>query len=976
MKKPTREGTSISRRAFIKLAATATAASAVPGCEPAARKLIPYVVPDENVVPGVPSFFATTCAECPAGCGVVARIREGRVVKLEGNPADPIGQGALCARGQAALQGLYNPDRLARPQVRGGDGALREVSWYQAEKILADRLGAAAKAGKDRVAFFGAPQGPTFKKIATAFVGAHNSSRAIFYEAINNEPARAAAKMLFGRRDLPAYRIDQAEVLISFGADFLETWQSPVELARQYSQFRTPQNRRGALTIGRATYVGPRLSMTASKCDDWIATAPGAQADVAWSVLNVLVKTGKVSQSSGFDLVALGKAVENFDPAATSARTGVPVETITRLGETFGKADGALAIAGTDDSSAHLAAMILNAVTGNFGKTIMFLEDSPAEDTSTPDEVDAVVDAMRAGEIDAVFIGGGNPVFTMPPSARIAEALQKVPFVVWAGGVPDETAAMASLILPAHHPLESWRDTLPRANIRGLGQPVMQPVFSSKPLGDILLAAAAKSSSAKPPWASTAEAVKAEWLALAPKADNTSPEDFWVNVRREGGLFEEQHVSALKLDTSPFKAAVPTAAQMELSVYAYPHIFLYDGRGADKPWLQELPEPVTQIVWDSWAEIHPETARKLGVAKDDVIEIKTEHGAIEAPVLVESTVRPGVIAVPIGQGHRAYGRYAKEVGANAWSILAAGATYSAATARATGTTRTLVTPLGKSDMMGRSIVEAMSIEQLASGVIPKSEAEEVTGPFEMYEPWKYAGHKWGMTIDVNACTGCSACVTACYAENNVPTVGKDGVDRGRIMSWIRIERYFPDEKEAAAAPQLYLAPMLCQQCDHAPCEPVCPVFASYHTEEGLNGQIYNRCVGTRYCENNCPYKVRRFNWFVPEWPAPLNLQLNPDVTVRGAGVMEKCTFCVQRIQFAELNAKTEDRQLRDGEIVTACQQACPTRAITFGDSNDPASAMMRRRDDNKLRNYRALEELNTKPAITYLRDLYREKGKA
>jgi len=970
------EGTSISRRAFIKLAATATAASAIPGCEPAARKLIPYVVPDENVVPGVPSFFATTCAECPAGCGVVARIREGRVVKLEGNPADPIGQGALCARGQAALQGLYNPDRLRHPQVRGSDGALRTVSWDEAEKMIADRLGAASKAGKDRVAYLGAPGGPTFRKIAQAFVGAHNSSRAIFYEAINNEPARVAAKMLFGRRDLPAYRIDQAEVLISFGADFLETWQSPVELARQYSQFRTPQNRRGALTIGRSAYVGPRLSMTASKCDEWIATAPGAQADVAWSVLNVLLKQGMVSKNSGFDLTALGKAVENFDPAATSARTGVAVEAITRLAETFGKAQGALAIAGTDDSSAHLAAMILNSVTGNFGKTIMFFEGAPAEDTSTPDEVDAAIDAMRGGEIDAVFIAGANPVFTMPPSARIAEALQKVPFIVWAGGVPDETAAMASLLLPAHHPLESWRDTAPRAGIRGLGQPVMQPVFESKPLGDILIAAAAKSSSTKLPWQGTADAVKAEWLALAPKADDGASEDFWTTVRREGGLFEEQHLAPLALDTSPFKAPVPTAQQLELSVYAYPHIFLYDGRGSDKPWLQELPEPVTQLVWDSWAEMHPETARKLGVARDDIIEIKTEHGAIEAPVLVESSVRPGVIAVPIGQGHRAYGRYAKDVGANAWAILAAGATYASVTARATGETRALVTPLGKSDMMGRSIVEAMSIEQLARGEVPESHAEEVTGPFEMYPKWKYAGHKWGMTIDVNACTGCSACVTACYAENNIPTVGRDGVDRGRIMSWIRIERYFPNEEEAPAAPQLYLAPMLCQQCDHAPCEPVCPVFASYHTQEGLNGQIYNRCVGTRYCENNCPYKVRRFNWFVPEWPAPLNLQLNPDVTVRGAGVMEKCTFCVQRIQFGELNAKTEDRQLRDGEIVTACQQACPTRAITFGDSNDPASAMMRRRDDNKLRSYRALEELNTQPAITYLRDLYREKGKA
>src|SRR5258708_4633756 len=327
----------ISRRSFIKLGATATAATALPGCDPAARKLIPYVVPDENVVPGIPSFFATTCSECPAGCGVIARIREGRVIKLEGNPADPIGEGALCARGQAALQGLYNPDRASHPQIHDDHGALRTVSWDEADQLLNQKLAAASKAGKDRVAFLGSPQGPTFAKIVHAFLGAYGLSRAIFYEAVNHEPARNAAKTLFGRRHLPAYRIDQTQVLISFRPDFLETWQSPVELARQYSQFRTPQKRRGVLTIGRATYVGPRLSMTASKCDEWIATAPGAQADVAWSMLNVLVKSGKVSPSSGFDIAALSKAVENFDPAATSARTGVPVQMITQLGETFGK---------------------------------------------------------------------------------------------------------------------------------------------------------------------------------------------------------------------------------------------------------------------------------------------------------------------------------------------------------------------------------------------------------------------------------------------------------------------------------------------------------------------------------------------------------------------------------------------------------------------------------------------------------------
>ncbi|MDO8433411.1 MAG: 4Fe-4S dicluster domain-containing protein [Candidatus Binatus sp.] len=981
----------VSRRSFLKLAATASAAAAIPGCEPAARKLIPYVVPDENVVPGVPSFFATTCSECPAGCGVIARIREGRVIKLEGNPSDPIGRGSLCARGQAALQGLYNPDRLAHPQLRGERGALAQISWQSAEQLFAAKLAAASKAGKDRVAYFGAPAGPTFKKIVLAWLGAHNSSRAIFYEAINNEPARFATESLFGRRDLPVYRIDQAEVLVSFGADFLETWESPVELARQYALFRTPKERRGALTIGRSIYVGPRLSMTASKCDEWIPVAPSAMTDVAWSVLQAMLKHPALAQNSAIDVGAVKNLAANYDPAAVSARTKVPAAAIAQIADAFVKGEGALAIAGNDDPAAHVAVALMNSIAGSFGKTVMFLDGAPAVDASTADDVDAAINAMREGQIDVVVIAGSNPVFTMPPALRVAAALQKVSFVVWAGGVPDETAAMASLLLPAHHPLESWRDSAPRAGIRGLGQPVMQPVFDSKPIGDILLASAA-ANNASLPWKTTADAIKVEWLAMAPKANDVSSEDFWVKVRREGGLFEDQHVSNVKPNLFAIKLATPASVQPQLSVFAYPHIFFYDGRGADKPWLQELPEPVTQIVWDSWAEIHPDTARQLGVATDDLIEVKTGHGIIEVPALIQRTVHPGVIAIPIGQGHSAYGRYAKGVGANAWAILPARANNAELSVHVTGRSRKLVTPLGKSDMMGRSIVEAMSIEQLAAGKTPESEAEQVTGPYEMYEPWKYPGHKWGMTIDVNACTGCSACVTACYAENNVPVVGKEGVDRGRIMSWIRIERYFPSAQHVNAkptsgrraesledqlkAPQLYLAPMLCQQCDHAPCEPVCPVFASYHTEEGLNGQIYNRCVGTRYCENNCPYKVRRFNWFVPEWPAPLNLQLNPDVTVRGAGVMEKCTFCVQRIQFGELNAKTEDRQLRDGEIVTACAQACPTRAITFGDINDPASAMMRRRDDNKLRNYRSLDEINTLPAITYLRDLYREKGNA
>jgi Fe-S-cluster-containing dehydrogenase component len=293
----------------------------------------------------------------------------------------------------------------------------------------------------------------------------------------------------------------------------------------------------------------------------------------------------------------------------------------------------------------------------------------------------------------------------------------------------------------------------------------------------------------------------------------------------------------------------------------------------------------------------------------------------------------------------------------------------------------LVTPLGNSDMMGRSIVEAMSLDELSKGIQPEIQRridEDIPAglPHEMYDPIAYPGHKWGMTIDVNSCTGCSACVAACYAENNIQVVGRENVNFGRIMSWLRIERYIPPEEMRGKAPLLYTIPMLCQQCDRAPCEPVCPVFASSHTREGLNAQIYNRCVGTRFCENNCPYKVRRFNWYAGEWPAPLNLQLNPDVTVRGAGVMEKCTFCIQRITTAEIDARTEGRDVADGEIITACAQACPSRAITFGDINDRNSEMMKRRESNKGRAYLALEEFNALPAITYLRSLYQDKGNA
>ncbi len=989
----------LTRRSFIKLAATAGAAAAIPGCQPAARKLIPYVVPDENVIPGVPTFYATTCDECSAGCGVIAKVREGRVIKLEGNPADPIGRGAICARGQAGLQGLYNPDRLRSPMLRGADGKLTGISWDDALKQFADHLKNAAGKGNDRVAMIASPQGPTLQKVIAAFLGAYKSNRATYYEATGDEPAREAAQMVFGRRDLPSYRIDQAEVLISFGADFLETWRSPIELARQYADFRAPKNRNGALTIGRAIYVGPRFNMTAAKCDEWIASPAGAEAMLALAILHVILAQGWVGPNSGVDVAALKNFAASYDPTFVSQRTGVAAERIRTIAERFGKADGALALAGGDDPTLHAAAYILNAGTGNLGRTMQFYDGEPPESVTQSDDVAAAIEKARVGivatstgghngvaslefassRIDVLVLAGGNPLYSMPPALRANEAFKKVPFVVWAGTVPDESADAAHLLLPIHHPLESWRDTFPRAGVHGLGQPVMQPVFASKPLGDVLIALANQSGGAPLPWKDTADAVKTEWAKLGGSAiDAHDTNEFWIKSLTEGGIFSEPPAAKVALKTDAVKIG-PNAPEIpKLALYSYPHPFLYDGRGADKPWLQEIPEPVTQLVWDSWAEIHPDTAKEIGVAPNQVVELRSSEGVIKAPVLVSERVARGTIAVPLGQGHTAYGRYATNRGANAFTVLRPRHSRIEVTARATGESQRNVTPVGFDYMLGRSFAEAVSIEQLANHIEPKYVEEELPDvPYEMYASYApNRKHMWGMTIDLNACTGCSACVAACYAENNVPIVGKELVAEGRIMSWIRMDRYFPEPARPEPQPQLYLMPMLCQQCDHAPCEPVCPVFAAVHTDEGLNGQIYNRCVGTRYCENNCPYKVRRFNFFDPDWPEPFNLQLNPDVTARSAGVMEKCTFCIQRIVATEINAKIEKSDVRDGEIITACAQACPTKAISFGDLKDPNSEMMKRRAANKNRGYRSLEQLNTQPAIMYLRNVYHEREKA
>lgn len=439
----------------------------------------------------------------------------------------------------------------------------------------------------------------------------------------------------------------------------------------------------------------------------------------------------------------------------------------------------------------------------------------------------------------------------------------------------------------------------------------------------------------------------------------------------------------------------PTPAKRDaagLTLVTYPSINHFDGRGANRPWLQEVPDPMTQLTWENWVEIHPSDAERYGIVKGHLVEVRSQYGSIELRAYPYAGVMPGTVAIPIGQGHSTYGRYAAGSGANVVSILpplpaeaSGGLRWSGLNVDLVnkGDRKQLADVAGSDYLHGRNLVQVVTIaellrqtKELAEG--KPSEQEKGFGKEDgptMYPEHEHPEHRWGMTIDLDKCTGCSACITACYAENNIPVVGKHQVEIGRELSWLRVERYFDEKPVDAAAPEALHAeflPMMCQQCDNAPCEPVCPVYAAYHTPEGLNAQVYNRCVGTRYCANNCPYKVRRFNWFDYEFPEPLNWQLNPDVTVRTKGVMEKCTFCVQRIVEGRTKAKQEGRPVADGEIKTACQQSCPAQAIVFGDLKDTKSEVSQLREKNKVRGYRALEELSTQPAVVYLKEIVSE----
>ncbi len=1084
----------VGRRTFLKVLGSAGPAAAAAACSPVPpERIIPFVVPPDDVVPGVATWYASVCGECPAGCGIRVRTREGRAVKVEGNPEHPVNRGGLCVRGQASLQGLYNPDRITGPHRRrvtdaeAGRSVLEPVAWEEAQQDLVDRLQALHEAGRgDRVALITPPLTGTLGGLVSSWSAALGA-RWVRYEPFGYEAIRAANERVFGRAEVPHYDFARAEMVVSFGADFLETFASPAGFARDHAGARRVRD-------GRTTQfvqIEPRLSMTGAGADAWHAVAPQTEGLVAAAMVQVIVSEQRAQGVPAEEAARIGELVAGVSPEAVSGAAGLSADRIRELARAFSDpalgpgrtlaVGGGVGVSGANATAAQVAVSLLNHVAGNVGSTVDF-DAAATPDPATYAEMQGLAEAMRAGEIELAIVHDVNPVFAMPAAADFRGALAEVPYVAALSSLPDETTAEADLLLPVHTALESWGDSNPRRGVWGLMQPTMRPVFDTRHVGDLLIEAAralggdmtaflprrgdfyrylrdaweamqpvpepvaevsaadlgaeadpvtaaadlgapavqdaapatdagvpvsgdaaapvanqdaaaadgtaapatnqdAAAADAGVPVSGDAAESAAEPQEPAVEAPPPEPPDFetwWADALRRGGV---------TLPADPVEAAVrpgvfdadlaaelgAPAPRRRLGLVAYPSLHFFDGRGANRPWLQEIPDPLLKTTWGTGVEMTPDTAEALGAEEGQLVTVESDHGQVDASVIVNPHLADGVVAIAIGQGHTDFGRYATGRGVSPMALLDPAPEAPSGGVRWVGTgvdvtPRELSRPIPRLqrnfDQEGRGLAQSVSLAALAAGDVHPEEHH-----FSLYPEHEHPVHSWGMAIDLDACNGCNACVAACYAENNVPVMGADRMRRGRTMSWLRIER-FDEPRAGGDGADVRFLPMLCQHCDHAPCESVCPVYATYHTDEGLNAQIYNRCVGTRYCSNNCPYKVRRFNWFMPEFEAPLNLQLNPDVTARSDGVMEKCSFCVQRIQDGKERARDEDRPVRDGDVSPACAQSCPAQAIVFGDLNDPASRVTQLSAD--ARAYHALSVFNTRPAVTYLKKVDRD----
>ncbi len=931
------------RRDFLKAVGIATGGALAGGCANEDRSVISELnPPPEGVIPGEPYYVNTTCTECPAGCGIRVKIVDGSPRKLEGLPGHPVNNGALCLRGQSSIARLYSPNRLKTPMRKTGNGGFEDITWEEAYSTIAGAVGKARSQNKKSVFLSGRTTGSLSTLIDTFCNRAH-VVRAAEYEVYNYANLRQANQTVFGRSAVPNYTIARADLLVTIGADILQTFGSPVSNAVQLASARE----NGLKWV----HIEPHVSLEGLRADKRLVVAPATETALLGYLFSQMQDGGKDKANHKLTHVA--------------SITGLSPVDITSLLDEFRKSRKPLLIAGgvslgnrSGLETAILAARIQKA-QGMVGSTVDFINAADYSRTGTLKNLELLCSQMRSGSVGVLFMSRCDPVSTAPASTRIKENLANVPLKVFltdsrptaaSGGSEDfsvagnATAELADILLPLSHSLETWGDYYPRADIRSVIQPALTmrlgAGYDPRPEGDIIIDLM-RLLGTTPPASDYKSYVLAKWPGSGTKG-------FSESISKAG--WEHVTVSGTGVDpigiSSSFKPLSETREKPAAPVLVItPSIRFFDGRSAGLLLTNEIPDPLTTITWGPWVSISSSSAKEMGLTDRDVIEIGVEGWSAVLPVRVQPLLPEKVFMVernslPMPPPH---------------SDPRTGETITWITgikARKTGTQIDIPILAGSPSQHGRGIIpNPVHLQDKAQ--LGQGEHDEA-----IYKEQEYKDYRWAMAIDLDKCIGCGACVAACYVENNLAIVGKQQHNLGREMSWLRIEPYYNTDGSAS------FVPMLCQQCGKAPCESVCPVYATYHNPEGLNAQIYNRCVGTRYCSNNCPYKVRRFNWFDYNREKPLDMLVNPEVSVRGRGVMEKCTFCVQRIRAARDQAKDEGRLVEDGEVIPACAQTCPSQAITFGNREDDISRVSKLIESDRM--YRIFEHLGTEPAVYYL----------
>jgi Fe-S-cluster-containing dehydrogenase component len=915
-----RNAAEVDRRRFIQL----LGASFTAGCtlDPP-RQIVPYGRRPADVMPGEPVFYATSMVIDGYATGLLVESREGRPVKIEGNPDHPASLGATSVHHQAAIRQLYDDDRLRR--VRRGN---EQVSW---DELLA-RLRAPRN---DRGAGLRILLPPVSSPLLLALIDRVRAraplARVAFHAPLFTGHDTTGTALACGRALLPQLHLDRAQVVLSLDSDFLAGMPGSLKHARQWAQ------RRQGVEMSRLYQMESLLSCTGSLADHRLQRRSDEVPAVAWAVARRL---------EGLDLPASPAlhGADRFIKAVARDLSARPRGTT-------------LVVAGERQPPAvHALCLAMNEALGNLGATVTLID--PVVPVAAPwlDDLPALSRDLRAGRVDTLVMIDVNPVYDAPADLRFAEGLGRVAEAISIGYHEHETAERCRWSAPLAHFLESWGDARAHDGTFSLVQPLIRPLVDARSAVEVLAA-----------------------LADEPRSD---PHLLLHDAWRAAGLDEEAWQALVRdgfraSDRSPVTAAVRPAAVREalgklpppttgLAVEIHPSASVHDGRFANNPWLLELPEPLTKLTWDNAVLLSPNTARQLGVASEELVELAAGGASVTGPVLVTPGAADGVAAIWLGYGRRSQERFARGVGFDAYPFRSTAHPYLVPAARIAHRPgrRRLARTQEHQGLEGRAI--ALSTTAAAYQTNPRFTAEHKAAHDSVLPERPYPGLQWAMSIDLSLCMGCSACVVACQAENNLLVVGRDNVLRGRHMQWLRIDSYYRDGE---GAPSVIHQPMLCQHCEKAPCEYVCPVNATVHSADGLNEMIYNRCIGTRFCSNNCPYKVRRFNWFDFREREPANqgsveLQYNPEVTVRERGVMEKCTYCVQRIRRTEIRARLEERPVRPGEVVTACQAACPTGAIQFGSLSHRDTPMVRMRQED--RSYAVLHELGTRPRTMYL----------